>query len=455
MQRYDVVIIGGGSAGYSAALRAAQLGLFVALVEESLVGGTCLHRGCIPTKALLQAAATADTVRDAAGFGIGATLTGVDAATIVAYQDEVVGKLHAGLTGLLSAAQVRVIEGRGELTTDPLSVRVADEVLHASTVIVATGATPVTLGLPIDGQRIITSEHALRLTTLPERAIVLGGGVIGAEFASAWASLGVQVTIIEALDRLVPGEEPDTSVALARAFKQRGITVKLKTRVSGAEATANGVRVALGDAHLDADLLLVAVGRRADPAAAGLPGLAVNDDLTTSVANVFAAGDLVPGPQLAHRGYLHGSYLAELIAHQLGRQPKRPSRPADATIPRVTYSSPEIVSVGLTSEQASQDGEIEVVDYALTGNGKAQILAGRDHRVRGNVRIIRRKGAEIVGVHVVGEHVAELVGEANLLVNWDVVPADLASIAHAHPTLGEALGEAALALAGKPLHMHP
>lgn len=452
---FDMVIVGGGSAGYSAALRASQLGMSVALVEAAQVGGTCLHRGCIPTKALLQAASTADTVRNASGFGIGAELTGVDAAGIVDYADHVVGKLHQGLTGLLRAAGVRVVHGIGRLNDAPRGVLVGDELIHADHVVLATGATPVTLGLPIDGTRIVTSEHALRLTNLPSSAIVLGGGVIGVEFASAWASLGVNVTIVEALDRLVPAEEPETSAALLKAFKQRGIAVRLGTRVTGADASGDGVRVSLTEGELAADLLLVAVGRVAEPSAAGAPPLDVAPDLTTQLPGVYAVGDLAPGPQLAHRGYAHGRYVAELIAHRLGRFATAPVRPADATIPRITYCSPEIVSVGLTSEQARAAGEIDIADYPLTGNGKAQILAGRNHRARGTARLIRRASGEIVGVHLIGEHVSELAGEATLLVGWEATAPDVTALTHAHPTLGEALGEAALMLAGTPLHMHP
>lgn len=451
---YDVVILGGGSAGYATALRCAQLGLSVTLIEADKLGGTCLHRGCIPTKALLQAAATADTVRDAAGFGIGAELTGIDPAAMLGWSDQVVGRLHSGLTGLFSAARIPVVHATGRLSTQPLGIQTDDGVIEGRSVVLATGATPVTLGLPVDGQRILTSEHALRLTELPERAIVLGGGVIGVEFASAWASLGVDVTIVEALDRLVPAEEPEISAALLRAFRQRGIKVRLNIRLTSADADDQRVAVTLGDDHLDTDVLLVAVGRRADPDAAGAPDLLVRPDLSTNIPGVYAIGDLAPGPQLAHRGYVQGYYIAETIAHRQGKHPTAPRRPDDALMPRVTYSNPEIVSVGLTAAQASAQGEIETMEYQLTGNGKAQIFAGSS-RVRGSVKVIRRTNGAIVGVHIVGEHVAELVGEANLLVNWAAEPADLDGIAHAHPTLGEAIGEVVLALAGKPLHMHP
>lgn len=454
MTQHDIVIIGGGSAGYSAAIRSAQLGMRTVLIEADKVGGTCLHRGCIPTKALLQAAATADTVREAAGFGIGAELTSIDPEAIVAYSDQVVGKLYSGLEGLLKGSSVQVVSARGELLLDPLRVVAQGQEFEAGAVVLATGASPITLGLPVDGERVITSEHALRLTSLPRSAVVIGGGVIGVEFASAWASLGVEVTIVEALDRLVPAEEPQTSAALARAFRQRGIRMKMKTRVVDTKVDESGVKVVLDGGQLSTDLVLVAVGRKADPSNVGLKSLEVKEDLSTDIPGVYAVGDLAPGPQLAHRGYSHGYYIAELIAHRAGKHDALPSRQPDHTMPRVTYCSPEIVSVGLTAQQASEKGEIEVVEYALTGNGKAQILAGANQRVRGSVRIVRFRDDAIAGVHLIGEHVGELVGEANLMVGWEAAPADLNSLVHAHPSLGEALGEAALVLGGKPLHAH-
>lgn len=451
---YDVVILGGGSAGYAAALRSAQLGQRVALIESDKVGGTCLHRGCIPTKALLQAAQTAETIDAASGFGILATLTGIDAAGIVDYSEGVVDRMYRGLTGLFATSGVDVITGWGQLSTEPLGVSVGGDVIRGSRVILATGATPITLGLPIDGERFLTSEHALKLTALPSSAIVLGGGVIGVEFASAWASLGVAVTIVEAQGRLLADQEPEISTALLRGLKQRGITVLLNSPMTAAEATDSGVEITAGEAKITADLCLVAVGRKADPAAAGAPALSVLPDLSTNLSRVYAAGDLAPGPQLAHRGFLHGYYLAELIAHLAGKHTARPTAPNDAMLPKVTYSNPEVVSVGLTKVQAQETGTATSATYHLTGNGKAQILAGAE-RVRGVLHVVTNQENQICGVHIIGEHVSELVGEANLLVNWAAEPADFDSLAHAHPSLGEAFGEIAWALAGKPLHMHP
>lgn len=462
---FDIAILGAGSAGYACALRAAQLGLSVALVDDTELGGTCLHRGCIPTKAWLQAAKVRRTVEKAGAFGIRANLEGTDAAAIRGYADATVAGLHKGLTGLIGGRGITVIAERGTVVGDDgrgPGIETGGAVHRARAVVLATGAVPATLGLPVDGHRILTSEHALRLETLPQSALVLGGGVIGVEFASLWADLGVEVTLLEAADRLLPGEEPGHSRILARELGQRGVTVKLNSPVTAAEATGAGVRVSLAQEHLTADLLLVAVGRR--PATAGL-GLAeagietteaghvvVDSTLQTSARGVYAAGDLVAGPQLAHRGYAHGLFLADRIAQLQGRTANVPTLPRDSDIPRITYSSPQVASVGVTAEQAGADAK--VVDYHLTGNGRALILRGQSGRETGRVRLVQAAGGEIVGVHLIGDDVAELISEGALLVGWQATPADLEAIVHPHPSLAEAIAEANWALTGRPLHMH-
>ncbi|MBB1516567.1 FAD-dependent oxidoreductase [Tessaracoccus sp. MC1679] len=461
---FDVAILGAGSAGYACALRAAQLGLRVALVDDTALGGTCLHRGCIPTKAWLQAAKVRRTVAKAPSFGIGATLGETDAGGILRYAEGVVGGLHRGLESLISQRGITVIRERGTLTVDERGpgIETGAIVHRARAVVVATGAAPVTLGLAVDGVRILTSDHALRLESLPERAVVLGGGVIGVEFASLWADLGVAVTLVEAMDRLLPAEEPGHSRILARALKGRGVDVRLGVAVDSAEATDDGVAVRIGGETLHTELLLVAVGRRPATDGMGLaesgveigPGghLVVDEHLQTRVKGVFAAGDVVAGPQLAHRGYTHGIFLAERIAHLQGRHHERPALPRDTDIPRVTYSSPQLASVGLTAAEAGP--EADVVDYHLTGNGRAQILRAPGERETGVVRLVRRSGGAIVGMHAVGEDVAELIAEGSLLVGWNATPEDLAGIVHPHPTLSEAIAEANWALAGRALHMH-
>ncbi|MFW6597080.1 dihydrolipoyl dehydrogenase [Propionibacteriaceae bacterium Y2011] len=464
---HDLVVLGAGSGGYAAALRAAQLGLSVALVERDKLGGTCLHRGCIPTKAILHAAEVADSVRDGAAFGVRAELQQIDAEAMLGYADRVVGGLHRGLSGLISSRGIEVVTGTGRLTTgDQVSVVVdtddGERTLTGRHTVLATGSAPRSLpGIDIDGTRVITSDHALRLTSLPARAIVLGGGVIGAEFASAWRSLGVEVTVVEALDRLLPTEEPELSRTVHRAFTKRGIHVLTGTPAEHVDVTEQGVTLRAGGTDHTADLLLVAVGR--GPVSDGLGyaeagieldrGCVVVDDrLTTALPSVRAVGDLVAGPQLAHRGFGHGIFVAEDVAHALDRLPEPPLPPvADHQVPRVTFCDPQVASVGLTEAQAREHhgDAVETITYDLAGVGRAQIL-----QTRGLVKLVRRTDGPIVGVHLVGAGVSELIGEAQLITGWEAHPEDLSGFSHAHPTLDEALGEAALALAGKPLHSH-
>ncbi len=453
---YDVVILGGGSGGYACALRASQLGLTVALVEQDKLGGTCLHRGCIPTKALLHAGEVADAVRDSSQFGVQASLQGVDLAGVNAYKDGVVARLHKGLQGLIKSRGITVVEGRGRLVA-PHLVEVDGVAHEGAHVVLATGSVTASLpGLEIDGTSVLSSWEAMQLQSLPARAVVLGGGVIGVEFASAWRSFGVEVTILEALPRLVANEDPASSKALERAFRKRGIDIRTETRFSGVERTDGGVRVTVDSGDVfDADVLLVAVGRGPNSAGLGYEdqgvtvdrGFVITDErLHTSVDKVFAVGDLVPGMQLAHRGFQHGIFVAEEIA---GLAPT----PIDENgIPRVTYSEPEVASVGLTEAAARTaygEDAVETLSYDLGGNGKSQIL-----RTQGFVKLVRRRGGPVVGLHLVGSRVGELIGEAQLIYNWQAFPEDVAQLVHMHPTQDEALGEAHLALAGKPLHMH-
>ena len=453
---FDVLILGAGSGGYACALRAAQLGLSVGLVEKGDLGGTCLHVGCIPTKALLHAAEVADQTRESEQFGVRATLEGVDMAGVNAYKDGVVSRLFKGLTGLIKGRGITVIEGTGRLT-GPHEVTVDGRAYAGGHVVLASGSYSRSLpGLDIDGERVITSEQALRLDQVPASVVVLGGGVIGCEFASVWRSFGAEVTIVEALPRLVPAEDEASSKALERAFRKRKIAFRTGTPFQSVKTTDSGVAVTVeGGDVIEAELLLVAVGR--GPVTDGLgydeQGVAMDrgfvladDRCRTNLEGVYAVGDIVPGLQLAHRGFQQGIFVAEDIA---GLEP----RPVDeAGIPRVTYSHPEVASVGLTEEAAAAaygaDG-IESLTYDLGGNGKSQIL-----KTQGFVKLVRRKDGPVVGVHLVGDRVGELIGEAQLIYNWEGYPEDVAPLVHAHPTQNEALGEAHLALAGKPLHAH-
>ncbi|MHB1613580.1 MAG: dihydrolipoyl dehydrogenase [Actinomycetes bacterium] len=451
-----MVVFGGGSGGYAAALRGAQLGLSVALVEKDKVGGTCLHRGCIPTKALLHAGEVADTAREGEQFGVQTTLAGIDMAGVNRYKEGVVSRLYKGLQGLVRSRGITYVEGTGRLVS-PTAVEVAGTRYEGRHVVLATGSVPRSLpGLTIDGVRVIDSDHALALDRVPTSVVVLGGGVIGCEFASIWRSFGADVTIVEALPHLVAAEDEASSAMLERAFRRRGIAFHLGARFSGVETTDEGVRVLLENgAGLDAELLLVAVGR--GPASAGLgyeeAGVAmdrgyvlVDGVCQTNVPTISAVGDLIPTLQLAHVGFGEGIMVAERLA---GLDP----HPIDYDgVPRVTYSNPEVASVGLTETgAASRYGadRVETVVYDLAGNGKSQIL-----KTSGFVKLVREKDGPVVGIHMVGARVGELVAEAQLIYNWEAYPSDVASLIHAHPTQTEAVGEAHLALAGKPLHSH-
>jgi dihydrolipoamide dehydrogenase len=450
---YDVVVLGGGSGGYACALRAAELGLSVALVEQGKLGGTCLHRGCIPTKALLHAAEVADSAREGSRFGIKSTFESVDMSGVHAYKDGVIGRLYKGLQGLVSAQSIEFVEGTGRLVAAD-SVEVDGRRITGRNVVLATGSHAKTLpGLEIGG-RIMTSDQVLAIDHVPARVVVLGGGVIGVEFASVFRSFGSEVTIVEALPRLVAAEDEAVSNQLQRAFRKRGIVFRTGVRFAGARQEGDVVTVELeGGESVESDLLLVAVGR--GPTTEGLGyeevgvaverGLVPTDErLRTNVPNVYALGDIVPGPQLAHRGFAQGIFVAEEIAGA------SPAPVEDRGIPRVTYCEPEIVSVGLTETEARDAyGEVETYEYNLGGNGKSQIL-----QTQGFVKLVREKDGPVVGVHMIGSRMSEQAGEAQLLVNWDAFPSDVATLVHAHPTQNEALGEAHLALAGKPLHAH-
>ena len=454
---YDLVILGAGSGGYACALRARQLGLTVALVEEDKVGGTCLHRGCIPTKALLHSAEIAEAARHGSRLGLRTSFDGVDVASLHAYKDKIVGQLFKGLTGLVRQSGAEVVEGRGRLV-DASTVEVGEggdaRRLVGRTVVLATGSAPRTLpGIEI-GPRVMTSDEVLRIEEIPGRVAVLGGGVIGVELASVMAGLGAEVTVVEALDRLVAAEEPSISKVVERTFKKRGITALTGARVAGVDTTGSGatVRLESGD-PIEADLVIVAVGRGPRSEGIGLEeagvaterGFVTTDErLRTSVEGVRAVGDLVPGLQLAHRGFGHGIFVAEDVAGL------SPAPVLDVQIPRVTYCDPEIASVGMTAEQAQAAGhEVESVQYPLGGNGRS-IIRG----TTGSITVVREQDGPVLGVHMVGTGVSELVGEAQLMVGWEAHPEEVASLVHAHPTQGEALGEAAMLAAGRPLHAH-
>jgi dihydrolipoamide dehydrogenase len=458
--RYDIVILGGGSGGYACALRAAELGKRVVLIEKDKVGGTCLHRGCIPTKALLHAAEIADQANEAEAFGVRARFDGIDMAGVNTYKDKVVDRLWKGLQSTIASRKADVVYGDGRLVS-PTAVRVGDTVYEGAHVVLATGSEARSLpGLAIDGQRIITSDQALTLDRVPGSVVILGGGVIGVEFASIWRSFGAEVTIVEMLPHLLPPEDESSSKLLERAFRRRGIAYQLGARFEGVKEAPDGLTITLeGGKTLNAELMLVAVGR--GPVSAGLgyeeAGVAVDRGFVivdeycrTSVPTISAVGDLTPGLQLAHVGFAEGILVAEQVS---GLE----VTPIDYDgVPRITYSDPEVASVGITSAMAAERG-IETTEYTynLGGNGKSVIL-----QTQGAAKVIAAANGTpgrlgpVLGVHLVGARVGELIAEGQLIYNWEALPSEVAQLIHPHPTQSEVIGEAHLALAGKPLHAH-
>jgi len=452
-QNFDLVVLGGGSGGYAAALRAVQLGLTVGLIEKGKLGGTCLHVGCIPTKALLHSAEVADVSREAAKYGVKTQFDGIDMATVTAFREGIVASKYKGLQGLIKARGITVIQGEGRLVA-PNAVQVGDDRIIGKNVVLATGSYSRSLpGLEIGG-RVITSEQALDLTFVPNKVAILGGGVIGVEFASVWRSFGADVTIIEALPHLVPNEEESVSKQLERAFRKRGIEYSLGVRFQSVTQHENGVVITLENGTtVEAEILLVAVGR--GPVTAGLGfdevgvtmdrGFVLTDErLATNIPGVYAVGDIVPGLQLAHRGFQQGIFVAEEIAGL------NPIVVDDLNIPKVTYCDPEIASVGYSEAKASEKfgaDQVSSYEYNLGGNGKSSILG-----TSGSIKVVRVNDGPIVGIHMIGARVGELIGEGQIVVNWEEYPEDIAPFLHAHPTQNEALGEAFLAIAGKPLH---
>jgi dihydrolipoamide dehydrogenase len=457
----DVVVLGGGPAGYAVALRAATRGLSVALVEEGKVGGTCLHRGCIPSKAMLHVGEVLDSVREAERFGLDLAVNAVSAEGIEAFRTKVVDTLHKGLAGLLKK-KVEVVEGRGTVADDGRTVLVDDRRITGTNLAVTTGSVVRSLpGIEIDGRVVITSDEATTAPRIPRRALVVGAGAVGLEFASLWRSLGAEeVTVVEVLDRIAPLEDPDLSTQLAKSFRRRSITTMAGARVESVKVDGDVARVSVesGDdtVELEVDTVLVAVGRAPNTSWIGLEALGILDEHgfvsadgsgRTTADGVFAAGDLLPPPALAlaHAGFAEGFVIADTIA-EAGHVV-----PVDYThVPRVTYTSPEVASVGLTEPQARErGGDIEVTKYSLRGNAKG-VIHGSD----GFVKIVSEQDGEVLGVHVIGPHATDLIAEAQLITAWGALPAEVAQLVHPHPTLAEALGEAHLAAAGLAFHTH-
>lgn len=467
-EELDVAILGGGNAGYACALRAAQLGLSVAMVERDKVGGTCLHRGCIPTKALLHSAELVDNIRRAGDFGVLAGEPTVDWGKVLGYQNAVVTKLYKGLQSVIKARKVTTIAGSGALVA-PDTIEVdGTQALHARAIVLASGSYARSLPMiQLDGGAFISSDHALKLEDIPSSVIVIGAGAVGLEFASLYRSFGATVTILEALPRLAPGEDEEVSTELTRQFRKRGITSITGVKVTGATASSGGATVTYAapdgtEKSVTAERCLVAVGR--GPISDGLGyedqgvrldrGYVVVDDwCRTGVDGVWAIGDLITQPslglpiphlQLAHVAFAEGIHVAEQIAGKAD-----PALVDYMGVPRCTYSSPEMASVGYTEAQAKAAGfDVEVARYAWAASGKASVLG----EPAGFVKAVAEKGGRVLGVHMIGPRVTELIAEAQLIVNWEAYPAEVAALLHPHPTLSEAMGETMLHLAGKQLH---
>ncbi|MBL1092189.1 MULTISPECIES: dihydrolipoyl dehydrogenase [Streptomyces] len=469
----DVIVIGGGTGGYSTALRAAALGLRVVLAERDLIGGTCLHRGCIPSKAMLHAAELVDGIAEARErWGVKASVDALDWPALVATRDGIVARNHQGVEGHLRTAGVRVLRGTARLT-GPRTVHVegTGELTAGRGIVLATGSRPRLLpGLAANGRTVVTSDDALFAKELPGSVLVLGGGAIGVEYASFHRSMGAEVTLVEAAERLLPLEDADVGRHLARGLKKRGIAVRTGSRLIGTELLPDGVRATVRTSKgeevvVEAERLLVAIGRAPVTDGLGLEaaGLATDERgfvvpadwsrLETAVPGIHVVGDLLPPPSLglAHASFAEGLLVAETLAGV-------PSRPVDyATVPRVTYSSPQTASVGLTEEEARARGlAVQVNTLPLTATAKGMV-----HGKGGLVKVIAAaEGAAgaatgaVLGVHLVGPQVSEMIAESQLIVAWDAEPSDVAQLVHAHPTLSEAVGETFLTLAGRGLHQH-
>lgn len=462
----DVLVIGGGTGGYSTALRAAALGLRVVLAERDLVGGTCLHRGCVPSKAMLHAAGLVDGIAEARErWGVKATLEAVDLAALNATRDDIVRRNHRGVEGHLSRAGVTVLRGSATLT-GPRSARVGDEGTVCTAqrgIVLATGSRPRALpGLIPDGDRVVTSDDALFAPGIPGSVLVLGGGAIGVEYASFYRSMGAEVTLVEAADRLLPPEDTDVGRHLGRALRKRGVQVTTSTSLVHATPVEGGVRATLrlakgAERTVTVDRLLVAIGRT--PVTEGLDlsaaGLRTDDRghvppadwdrLETSVPGVHVVGDLLPPPSLglAHASFAEGVRVADALASV-------PGRAVDyQAVPRVTYGSPQTASVGLTEAEARAAGHrVAVNSMPFTATAKGMVHGGG-----GLVKVVaEEEDGRVLGVHLVGPQVSELIAESQLIVAWDAAPSDVAQHIHAHPTLSEAVGEVFMTLAGRGLH---
>jgi dihydrolipoamide dehydrogenase len=457
--QFDVVVLGGGPAGYATALYGAAAGLNIALVEEDKVGGTCLHRGCIPAKELLQTAEVLRTVQDAASFGIDAGEPVLDLARAQVRKQEIVDRLMKGTETLLKGRNVTIVNGRGELVDGAARrLRTLDGTeVEGAHLVIATGSRPRALpGLDFDGTRILSSDHVLELTELPPRVAIIGGGVIGAEFASMLVDMGSDVTVLEALPRMLSTVDAEVANVVKRSFKKRGVDVQESARLSGIEGAREltiSWDTGAGAQSKVVDKVIVSIGREPCSNGIGLEGAGIGVDergyvvvdghCRTNVDGVFAAGDVIDTAQLAHVGFAEAIVIVKTILDE-------PVTPLDyEKIPWVVYSRPEVGVCGLTEEQARERGyDVVVAKHRFGGDARAMIVGETD----GLVKLVTDADGLLLGVHIAGPWAGELLGEGYLSVNWEANAADLAALVHPHPTLSEVIGEAALARLGRPLH---
>jgi dihydrolipoamide dehydrogenase len=454
---FDLVVLGGGPGGYAAALYGASAGMSIAIVEEQRVGGTCLHRGCIPAKELLQTAEVLRTVRAAADFGVLTSAPELELATSQTRKQTVVDRLTSGLETLLKGRKVTVVSGTGALEPDGRSLSVSDgSMIRGRNVLIATGSSPRALavdGFAFDGTRVLSSDEVLQLREVPARVAVIGGGAIGCEFASFLIDAGSEVTILEALPQVLAGVDQQVAQTVVRAFQKRGIKTHTGVKVLDFDGSAVRFEVKGAEQQLPVDAVVVSVGRRPRSENIGLDGAGIKVDergfvtvdanMRTSVDGVYAVGDVVATPQLAHVAF---SEAIVAIKTMLGEAPV----PIDYDkVPWGIYCHPEVAFCGLTETQAVERGhDIETSVHRWMGNGRALIVGETD----GMMKIVSERGGAILGVHIAGPWATELIAEAYLSVNWEATPADVGLLIHAHPSLSELFGESVLALTGRSLH---